>query len=90
MRVDDSEYIKAMLRRGEKLQEPPRVRISTIHGAKGAEADNVALFTDMSYRTFQGMQSNPDDEARVFYVGVTRARENLCIMNPKTDKFYQL
>jgi DNA helicase-2/ATP-dependent DNA helicase PcrA len=90
MRVDDSEYIKGMLRRGEKLQEPPRIRISTIHGAKGAEADNVALFTDMSYRTFQGMQKNPDDEARVFYVGVTRAREQLCIMNPRTDKFYQL
>lgn len=90
MNQDDREIIKAMLRRGEKLQEPPRVRISTIHGAKGAEAENVALFPDISYRTFQAMQKNPDDEARVFYVGVTRAKETLCLMNPMTDKYYQL
>jgi superfamily I DNA/RNA helicase len=33
---------------------------------------------------------NPDDEARVFYVGVTRAKENLYIMSPQTSLYYPL
>ena len=28
------------------LMKPARIRLSTIHGAKGDEADNVVLFTD--------------------------------------------
>jgi DNA helicase-2/ATP-dependent DNA helicase PcrA len=88
--VEDREYFISMLRRGEKLQDPPRVKISTIHGAKGGEADNVALFTDISFKTHEAMQRYPDDEARVFYVGATRAKVNLHIMSPETTRYFQL
>jgi superfamily I DNA/RNA helicase len=85
----EREYIRAMRRRGENLNRGPRIRLSTIHGAKGGEADNVALFTDVSYRTHTSMCRNIDDEARVFYVGATRAKKNLFVMNPKTSYYFQ-
>ncbi len=88
--LEEREYYMSMLRRGEKLQNRPRVRLSTIHGAKGGEATNVALFTDLTGKTFRAMQKNPDDETRVFYVGATRAKENLHVMSPQTMQYYQL
>jgi superfamily I DNA/RNA helicase len=65
----------------------PNVRISTIHGSKGTEADNVALFSDMSAKTYSAMQDNLDDELRTFYVAITRARESLFIIDPKTSNY---
>lgn len=86
----EREYFIAARRRGETLLKIPRIKISTIHGAKGGEAQNVLLLTDMAYRTYQEMQQNYDDEARVFYVGVTRAKETLHIMEPSTNLYFQL
>ena len=70
---NDRAYIIAMLRRGERFNGEPRITVSTIHGAKGGEADNVVLFTDLSPAAEEQMNINPDDTHRVFYVGVTRA-----------------
>jgi len=58
----------------------PTVRLSTIHGAKGKEADRVIMYTGMTQRTVDGMTRDPDAEHRVFYVGVTRAKERLDIV----------
>ena len=79
----DRAYIIAMLRRGERFNGEPRITVSTIHGAKGGEADNVVLFTDLSPAAEEQMNVTPDDTHRVFYVGVTRAKENLFIVEPE-------
>ena len=76
----DRAYITALLRRGEKFNGEPRITVSTIHGAKGGEADNVAVFTDLSPAAEQHMRHAPDDMHRVFYVAVTRAKKNLFII----------
>ena len=76
-------YIIAMLRRGERFNGEPRITVSTIHGAKGGEADNVVLFTDLSPAAEEQMNINPDDTHRVFYVGVTRAKQSLFIVEPQ-------
>ena len=76
----DRAYITALLRRGERFNGLPRITASTIHGAKGGEADNVVLFTDLSPAADEAMRRDPDDLHRVFYVGVTRTKENLYIM----------
>lgn len=81
----ETEYFIAALKRGEKLLKEPRIKISTIHGVKGGEADNVLLCTDMAQRTYAEMQELPDDEWRVWYVGITRARERVIIMSPQTN-----
>ena len=88
--VKERSYIRAMLRRGEKITKNPRIRLSTIHAAKGGEATNVILLTDLSTRVYNSYQKNPDDESRVFYVGLTRAKENLFLIEPQTQKYYPL
>ena len=84
-------YITALLRRGEKFNREPRITASTIHASKGGEADNVVLLTDLSTAAEHSMQTNPDDVHRVFYVGITRSRENLYLVEPDfTSKSYYL
>ncbi len=82
------EYYLSCLRNGHRLQDTPKVHINTIHGVKGGEATNVLLKTDMSYKTYNSMQVNPDNEHRVFYVGATRTKENLFVIQPETDRGY--
>lgn len=84
-------YMLRARQRGESLTSGRvRVRLSTIHGAKGGEADHVVLLRDMARRTHDEMQNNPEDEARTFYVGVTRARERLTVVAPSTGMAYDV
>lgn len=92
------QYIKACRRHGEKLFNlkeeenfirTPRVKLSTIHGAKGGEADNVILFTDYSRATDTNSVRFPSDEHRVWYVGVTRARSALHLIMPQTNTYFK-
>lgn len=87
---DDRQYYVTVLRSGEKLTERPRIKLSTIHAAKGGEADNVLLLSDISQRTWEDWQRFPDDEHRVFYVGVTRARQGLHIVAPRDSRGYEV
>lgn len=86
----DVSYIRAARRRGETFASSPRIRLSTIHGMKGGEARQVVLLTDMATRTYQESLRSPEDEARVWYVGATRARESLHIVSPQTTRFYKM
>jgi DNA helicase-2/ATP-dependent DNA helicase PcrA len=85
---ENKSYILAARKRGEKILGNPRVRLSTIHSAKGAEAKHVILFKEMARKTHKEMEKDADSEHRVFYVGITRAKEKLTIIEPDTDKFY--
>ncbi len=76
-------YLRKMRKNGEKLNEKPRIELSTIHGAKGGESQNVVLLTDLTQNTMKGYERDPDDENRLFYVGATRTKENLHIIEPK-------
>ena len=76
-------YLRKMRKNGEKLNEKPRIELSTIHAAKGGEAENVVLLTDLTENTMRSYERNPDDENRLFYVGATRTKENLHIIEPK-------
>lgn len=88
--VGERSYLLAMLRRGEKITKKPRIKLSTIHSAKGGEADNVLLLTDIPHRTWKEYEKRPDDDTRVFYVGLTRAKENLHIVQPMTNKYFPI
>jgi superfamily I DNA/RNA helicase len=91
-RLSDKErqYLIACLRRGEKLVKEPRINISTIHGAKGSESDNVVVITDIGQKSWLQMQQEPDDEIRVFYVALTRVKQNLHIIQPTTSRSFSL
>lgn len=86
----EREYLRSCERQGESLTEPPRIRLQTIHGSKGGEADNVLLLTDMAKRTYESHEENPDDEIRTFYVGITRAKETLTVCEPRTRYSFQI
>lgn len=62
------------------LSRPANIRLSTIHSAKGREADHVILNTGLTMRTLRSMDLNPDAEARVWYVGLTRTKNKLDIL----------
>ena len=75
---------------GELEHENVRIKISSIHSAKGMEADNVAIDYTMSPNTWKSYLKNKDNEHRVAYVGVTRAIKHLHIVSPITNQFYNL
>jgi DNA helicase-2/ATP-dependent DNA helicase PcrA len=92
---------------GYRGMDPNRVRVGTIHSAKGREADHVFVATDLTEKVVEQMsasveedevppgveftkRSDPvpvltDNERRVFYVGMSRARERLVIMENLID-----
>ena len=67
-----------------------RIKILTIHGAKGLEADNVVVLPDMARQSHNSLLKDPDPEHRVFYTAVTRAKTNLFVLAPQTDRSYKL
>lgn len=56
--------------------------LCTIHASKGREWDTVML-PYWSDQLFPGRRGNADEEARLAYVAITRARTNLSIISPK-------
>ena len=83
-RISDTQrqYIIAILRRGARLNDQPLIKISTIHGAKGGEADNVLLLTDLSPKFVADYARNADNMNRLLYVALTRAKKALHIVRP--------
>ena len=84
-------YLRSIMRSGNKLDAKPRIEVSTIHASKGGERDNVMLITDLSfgpYKSSTETQQGKDDEARVFYVGATRAKKELHIVH-RTEGQYE-
>lgn len=86
----ERDFFLAARRRNEPLLKEPRINISTIHASKGGQADHTLLLTDMSYRCYNNMESNFDDEARVWYVAGSRCRETLNLVMPRTELCFDL
>ncbi len=87
--LSDKVYIISLLRRKENLNRAPRITLSTIHGSKGGEADNVMLLTELPRVIDENYFQNKDDERRVFYVGMTRAKKELHIVRSQTEREFK-
>jgi len=83
---DKRNYLIALLRRGVKLTGKVPIKLSTIHGAKGGEADNVLLISDLSTKFAREYDTNPDDINRLLYVGITRAKQALHVILPRNSQ----
>ena len=83
-------YIKNLLESGDDLMKEPRIKVSTIHSVKGEEAENVALYTDLERIIYESALKDPDPEHRTFFVGITRAKENLYLMQSTSDYQYNI
>ena len=79
-------YLIAVLRRGTRLTGRVPIKLSTIHAAKGGEADNVLLIGDLTTKFAREYDRNADDINRLLYVAVTRAKKSLHIVMPKDER----
>ncbi|MGH7410271.1 MAG: UvrD-helicase domain-containing protein [Candidatus Methylomirabilis sp.] len=76
LQVQYREYYDALEQRGFDLARgEPSIVVTTVHGAKGREADPVVLFSETFPKAFADA-----GEHRVPYVGVTRTKRDLWIM----------
>ena len=79
-------YMRLLLLNNEDPTGTPRIKVSTIHGAKGGEATNVILFLNETENTVKGARKSiakRDEEYRVWYVGLTRSMKNLYLIKSK-------
>ena len=81
-------YIRKCERRGQDINAIPKIKILTIHGSKGGEADNVVLLSELSRKSHTSLLKNGDDERRVFYTGITRTKKNLFLVRSSNDYEY--
>lgn len=74
-----SQFAKVASEYGTQIAMKPDVRVGTIHSVKGSEADNVILCVDASSTVSRARQTQEgeDEERRISYVGISRARKNL-------------
>ena len=87
-------YLRNLIASKENLKEKARIWLSTIHAIKGGEEDNVILSLHQGSKVQQGVRlsvDKQDEEHRVWYVGITRARNNLYKLKAKKKlKEYEL
>ena len=70
------------------LEAVPRIVVGTVHSVKGGQADHVFLFPDVAVAAGQRwLLGHRDPILRLFYVGMTRARDTLTLFHPK-DRAY--
>lgn len=70
----------AMRRGAHVLREQSKLTIGTVHSVKGGEADKVVLAPDLSRAGMEQWMSRPGSTYRLFYVGMTRARQELHVV----------
>tara|TARA_R110000803_G_scaffold75918_2_gene140269 strand:+ start:3211 stop:4749 length:1539 start_codon:yes stop_codon:yes gene_type:complete len=86
----DRLYVQALRRRGEDITAQPRIKLSTFHRMKGGEDDNCAVYCGTTPQSDIRTTKYPDDEHRAFYVGMTRAKQNLHIIQSPSRYRYEL
>ena len=88
----DKFYFDKILENNLDLDMASRITIDTIHSVKGGEADHVCLFEKANWPAHFGHKVGiaRSSEARVWYVGVTRAKKELNIIYAKTERGYDI
>ena len=86
--------MKLLLLNNEDPTKKARIKVSTIHGAKGGEATNVVLLLNETANTIRGAKKSiqkRDEEYRVWYVGITRTMKNLYLIRcPNKSKEFKI
>lgn len=83
------DYIDLTLKESKDAQSSngDRVTLCSLHKSKGLEWDTVAVIGCNENILPHGRSTNIDEERRLFYVGVTRARDSLIISHVRTATF---
>lgn len=79
-------YYENMIDKGNIDKEP--IKLETYHSCKGSENDHVILLPELSNRVYKAMFKRYDSELRCLYVGMTRTRRDLTIIQPESKHYY--
>jgi hypothetical protein len=82
-------FIRLLKRYGQDaLNNEPSILIDTIHSVKGGEANNVLIYSKANWLSDFNNKSKLEksDESRVYYTGVTRAKDTIHLLS--TDYKY--
>ncbi|MCH9740869.1 MAG: ATP-dependent helicase [Epsilonproteobacteria bacterium] len=87
-------FVNAMVLGGNELSEGDGINLLTVHASKGLEFTEVYV-TDLMDGRFpntklMGKGGSLDEERRLFYVAVTRAKERLYLSYAKSDRVKKL
>ncbi|WAG65014.1 ATP-dependent helicase [Clostridium estertheticum] len=82
------EQVKEEISKHKKNVEEDAVILSTIHGVKGMEFKNVFLINcnEENIPHVNSIENNLEEERRLFYVGITRAIDNVWLCISKSVK----
>ena len=88
----DLDYFETMIRRGIKLDDKAQIIIDTIHSVKGGEADNVLIYEKANWPSHFSTKNGTEKmaEARVWYTGVTRAKDTLHFLRTTYDYYFPM
>ena len=75
---DKKTLIKKYINSG--INENDICYLDTFHASKGKEADHVAIVLDITQRVFENLYNNYEDELRLLYVAVTRAKKSVSLV----------
>jgi DNA helicase-2/ATP-dependent DNA helicase PcrA len=81
---------RALATHGIERLLDPKITLLSIHQSKGRQADTVVLDLEMARKTYEAYMLDSDDEHRVQYVAVTRAKERLLTLMATDSMCYQL
>lgn len=82
------EEVKQSIEESKKKTKREGVILSTIHGVKGMEFKSVYVINcvEETIPHVNSIKDNIEEERRLFYVGVTRAIDNLYLFSPRNRK----
>ncbi len=91
---DLGRFVNAMVLGSSELSEGEGVHLLTVHASKGLEFNEVYVVDLMDgrfpNRKLMSMGGDIDEERRLFYVAVTRAKDRLFLSMAKTDRVKKL
>ncbi|KHE91914.1 MAG: DNA helicase [Candidatus Scalindua brodae] len=92
--TDNQRFLNAMILGSNELTKGEGVNLLTVHASKGLEFKDVYILDLMDGRFPNRKLANKggsiDEERRLFYVAVTRAKDGLWLSYAKVDKVKKL
>lgn len=83
-------WMTAAKRWGAELASRPKIRLGTIHSVKGDEAEKVVVLSSLGKKSYMAARNDVevnDEECRVKYVAVTRAKRQLILAHDRRERY---